>query len=266
MSEDLKVRMSIKTNIQDQIATVTLNRPEVHNALSPEMINELTKIFLDLDKNRNVRAVVLQAEGKSFCAGVDLNYMKSMIDASYEENLKDADQLGNLFKAIYDCSKPVIGKINGSAFGGGVGLISVCDIAVSVESAVFSLSETKLGLVPGVISPFVIKKIGSSNANRLFITSEKFTSSFAHKIDLLSDVALDVEDLGGKVNSIVDMILQNGPHAVSLSKQLVRDVSESDFNTAILKSKEYIARCRASKEGQEGMSAFLEKRKPNWIK
>jgi methylglutaconyl-CoA hydratase len=251
----------IKLDINNQVASVTLNRPEVHNALSPEMIAELTKIFLDLDKDKNVRVVVLAAEGKSFCAGADLNYMKSMVNASYEENLKDAEVLGQMFKTIYDCSKPIIAKVQGSAFGGGVGLISVCDIAISKDEALFALSEVRIGLVPGVISPFVVKKVGFSNSSRYFLTSERFDSNKAKEIGLVNEV---VKDLDMKVNELVSTILENGPEAVSACKKLVRDVVDREINDALDVSKEYISKCRISKEGQEGMKAFLEKRKPKW--
>lgn len=251
----------IDLEIKNQIATVTLNRSEVHNALSSEMINELTKIFLDLDKDKNVRVVILQSEGKSFCAGADLNYMKSMVDASYEENLKDAEVLGLMFKAIYDCSKPVIAKVQGSAFGGGVGLISACDIAIAKDDCLFALSEAKIGLVPGVISPFIIRKTGFSNASRYFLTSERFNSNKAKEIGLISEI---VNDLDKKIGELASTILENGPEAVSACKKLIRDVVDREINDALNISKEYIAKCRVSSEGQEGIKAFFEKRKPKW--
>ena len=254
----------VELEIKSKIATVTLNRPEVHNALSLEMISELTKIFTELDKDKNVRVIVFQAEGKSFCAGADLNYMKSMINALYEENLKDAEKLGLVFKTIYDCSKPIIARVQGSAFGGGVGLISVCDIAVAKEDALFALSETRIGLVPGVISPFVIQKTGFANASRYFLTSERFNANKAKEIGLVSEVVKDDNDLDKKINELTFTILQNGPLAVSACKKLIRDVVDREINDALNVSKEYIAKCRMNSEGQEGMKAFFEKRKPNW--
>jgi len=254
----------IKKDIKNQIATVTLNRPEVHNALSPEMISELTKIFLDLDKDKNVRVVILAAEGKSFCAGADLNYMKSMINASYEENLKDAEVLGQMFKTIYDCSKPIIAKVQGSAFGGGVGLISVCDIAISKDDCLFALSEARIGLVPGVISPFVVKKVGFSNSSRYFLTSERFDSNTAKEMGLINEVCRDATSWHLKAEELTNAILENGPEAVSACKKLIRDVVDREINDALDISKKYISKCRVSKEGQEGMKAFLEKRKPKW--
>lgn len=252
----------IKKETNNFISTVTLNRPEVHNALSQEMISEITKIFLVLEKDKNTRVIILQAEGKSFCAGADLNYMKSMVNATYEENLKDAENLGLMFKAIYDCSKPIIAKVQGSAFGGGVGLISVCDIALASEECFFALSEARIGLVPGVISPFVINKVGFSNASRYFLTSERFDSNKAKEIGLISEV---VKDLDLKTSELTKAILENGPEAVSACKKLIRDVIGKDINEALKVSKEYIAKCRASEEGQEGIKAFFEKRKPKWI-
>ncbi|OGI18346.1 MAG: hypothetical protein A3B68_04750 [Candidatus Melainabacteria bacterium RIFCSPHIGHO2_02_FULL_34_12] len=254
----------VELEIKNKIATVTLSRPEVHNALMPEMINELTNIFSKLDTDRSIRVIILEAEGKSFCAGADLNYMSSMINASYKENLEDASKLGQMFKTIYDCSKPIIVKVQGSAFGGGIGLISVCDIAFSVSSAIFALSESKIGLVPGVISPFLIKKVGFSNASRYFLTSERFDANKAREIGLVNEVFKDMNELGKKVNELAEVISTNGPEAVIACKKLIRDVADKNINDALEVSKEYIAKSRISKEGQEGIKAFFEKRSPNW--
>lgn len=254
----------IKVEIKDKVARIILNRPEVHNALSPEMINELTEVFSKFQTDKSVRVIILCGEGKSFCAGADLNYMKSMINASYEENLEDADKLGKMFKTIYDTSIPVIAKVQGSAFGGGIGLISVCDIGLSVNEAKFSLSEAKIGLVPGVISPFVIRKVGFSNASRYFITSERFDANQAKEIGLISEVINDVSKLDEKIEEITETIINNGPQAVSECKKLIRDVIDKNIEEALESSKKYIAGCRISKEGQEGMKAFFEKRTPSW--
>ncbi len=254
----------IDFNLKNNIATVTLNRPSVHNALTLEMISELTKIFFNINNDKNVRIVVLQAEGKSFCAGADLNYMSSMINASYEENLTDAGNLGLMFKSIYDCSKPIVAKVQGSAFGGGVGLISVCDVAIARDDANFALSETRIGLVPGVISPFVLNKVGFSNASRYFLSSERFSAKTGKEIGLINEIVNSAESLDEKTNEIINTILQNGPEAVSACKKLIRNVNGKEINTALEISKEYIAKCRSSEEGQEGIKAFFEKRKPKW--
>lgn len=257
----------IKTETKDFITRVILSRSEVHNALSSEMINELTEIFSKLDKDKTVRVVILQAEGKSFCAGADLNHMKSMVNSTYEENLEDASKLGLMFKAVYDCSKPTIAAVHGSAFGGGIGLISVCDIAVAVTDAVFSLSEAKIGLVPGVISPFLMRKVGFANASRYFLTSERFDANKAKEIGLVNEVVKDENELNKKVDEISKMISQNGPEAVMACKKLIRDVvDKKNINEALEVSKTYIAECRVSKEGQEGIKAFFEKRLPDWVK
>ncbi len=254
----------IKTEIKAFTANIVLNRPEVHNALSPEMIDELTSVFTKLDKDKSVRVIILSAEGKSFCAGADLNYMSSMINATYKENLEDASKLGQMFKTIYYCSKPVIAKVQGSAFGGGIGLISVCDIAISTSNAVFSLSESKIGLVPGVISPFLIKKVGFSNASRYFLTSERFDVNKAKEICLINEIVKDINELEKIVNELATTISLNGPEAVMACKKLIRDVADKNIIDALEISKEYIAKCRVGKEGQEGIKAFFEKRKPDW--
>ena len=256
----------IRTETKGFITKVILSRPEVHNALSSEMITGLTEIFSKLDKDKLSRVIIVQAEGKSFCAGADLNYMKSMIDATYEENLKDASKLGLMFKTIYDCSKPIIAAVHGSAFGGGIGLISVCDVAIAACDAVFSLSEAKIGLVPGVISPFLIRKVGFANASRYFLTSERFNANKAKEIGLINEVMKDEDELSRKTDELSKAISQNGPEAVIACKKLIRDViDKKDISEALEVSKKYIAECRVSKEGQEGIKAFFEKRNPSWI-
>jgi methylglutaconyl-CoA hydratase len=181
----------IETTVQNAVGTITLNRVDLHNAFNDEMIKEIEAAFNEMGQNPAVRVVILQANGKSFCAGADLNWMKRMIDYSFEENVVDALGLARMLKTIHDCPKPVIARVHGAAFGGGVGLISACDFAVSVESAGFALTEVKLGLLPAVISPFVLKKIPASAAQRYFLTAEKFDAREAHRIGLLSDVVPD---------------------------------------------------------------------------
>lgn len=257
--------MAIKTEISNQIATVTLSRPEIHNALNEEMISALTKTFTNLGEDKNVRAIILKAEGKSFCSGADLNWMKSMMSCTASENIEDAKKLGNMFKAIDECPKPVIGRIHGAAFGGGVGLISVCDMTVALRQASFALSETKIGLVPGVISYFVVQRTGVSFARRYFLTSEKISPEEAFNSGLISAIADDEKSLDSVVNNWTESIKRNGPSAVSACKKLICEVSKSNIKDALEFSSKLIAECRVSKEGQEGMKAFLEKRLPNWI-
>ena len=258
--------MTVKTEVKNQIATVILSKPEVHNAFNKEMVIGITKSFIELGRNKDVRVIVLTSEGKTFCAGADLNWMKSMIDFTFEENVKDAEGLANMLKAIADCPKPVIGRVQGSAFGGGVGLISTCDMVATIESSVFSLSEVKLGLLPAVISPFVLKKIPESYASRYFLTAEKFSAAEAMKMGLVSEVVPSTELLDKTVTKWTELICQNAPEAVSLCKVHIKDVLSSNINEAIKHATHQIAERRSSKEGQEGMKAFFEKRQPYWVK
>ena len=201
---------------------------------------------------------------KLIASGLKNIEVSSFVHPEKVPQLKDAEKLGLVFKVIYDCSKPIIARVQGSAFGGGVGLISVCDIVLAKEDALFALSETRIGLVPGVISPFVIKKTGFANASRYFLTSERFNANKAKEIGLISEIVKDDNELDKKVNELTSTILQNGPLAVSACKKLIRDVVDREINDALNVSKEYIAKCRINSEGQEGMKAFFEKRKPNW--
>ena len=256
--------MSIKSEIKNQIATVTLNRPEVHNAFNAEMVTELTKIFTDLSKNKEVRSIILSSSGKTFCAGADLKWMQSMMNCSMEENIKDAENLAKMFATINNCSKPVIARVQGHAFGGGVGLISTCDIVISVETATFSLSEVRIGLVPGVISPFLLRKISVGEARRYFLTAEKFSANEALRIGLISKVVKDEAELDSVIKELTNNINQNGPEATSICKKMIFEVSDLNINEAITFTTKAIADRRAGKEGQEGMKSFFEKRKPEW--
>lgn len=258
--------MTVKVDIKDQIATVTLCNPEIHNAFNADMVSALTKAFSELSKNKEVRAIVLRGEGKSFCAGGDLKWMKSTLSYSYEENIEDAKKLANMFKTINECSKPVTGRVHGAAIGGGVGLVSVCDMVCAIESAIFSLSEVKIGLLPAVISPFVLRKVAPGEARRYFITSERFNATEAKRIGLISEVVSNVEEMDKKINEWISAILSGGPEAVSLCKKMVHEIPSLDLNSALELTSKQIAERRVSKEGQEGMLAFLEKRQPSWIK
>ncbi len=247
------------------IARVTLARPELHNAFNETMIEELREAFAGFGKHSDVRAVILSGEGKSFCAGADLNWMKKMVDYSFEQNVEDAHDLAAMLRTIYHCPKPVIARVHGAAFGGGVGLIAACDIAVSVENAAFCLSEVKLGLLPAVISPFVMKKIGQSAAQRYFLTAEKFEAAEALRIGLVSEVAPDVEALDDRIARIVEALAANGPEAVTQCKVLIEKIGNCDWDRAVDITTKMIADRRVSREGQEGMKAFLEKRPPYWM-
>jgi methylglutaconyl-CoA hydratase len=255
----------VRVEIDKGVARVALTRSELHNAFNEVMIGELREAFTVLGENSQVRAIVLSGEGKSFCAGADLNWMKKMIGYTFEQNVEDAHVLAGMLKAIHDCPKPVIARVHGAAFGGGVGLIAACDMAVATEAATFSLSEAKLGLLPAVISPFVLQKIGPSAAHRYFLTAERFNAADALRVGLISEIAPDVETLDTRIEATIAAILANGPEAVSQCKVLIDEITHFDWDRAFDIATKMIAEKRISVEGQEGMRAFLEKRSPSWV-
>lgn len=266
MTQSNSTMTFIKTNVSNHTARITLNRPELHNAFNDEMIRELEATFADVGKSPDVRVVILQAEGKSFCAGADLNWMKRMIDYSFEENVVDALGLARMLKVIHDCPKPVIARVHGAAFGGGVGLIAACDFAVAIETATFALTEVKLGLLPAVISPFVLKKMPASAAQRYFLTAERFDAQEALRTGLIAGVVNTEEELDAWIQDRIKALKANGPEAVSTCKVLINDVLAFQWEAAMRLTSEMIAGRRISEEGQEGMKSFLEKRPPNWTK
>ncbi|PRC93335.1 enoyl-CoA hydratase/isomerase family protein [Solimicrobium silvestre] len=246
-------------------ATVTLNRPEVRNAFNEVVIAELTEVFQELGQNSEVRVIVLAANGPSFCAGADLNWMKKMATYTPEENLADAEQLAEMLYQIFGCPKPVIAKVQGDCYAGGMGLAAACDISVAVESAQFCLSEVKLGLIPATISPYVIKAMGANAARRYFITAERFSAKEAHRIGFVHEVVA-AEQLDETVAQLVNAIVNNSPNAVIEAKWLVEDVTSAEIDEDLLAyTAERIAAIRTSEEGREGVASFLEKRKPNWL-
>ena len=247
-------------------ATITLNRPEMHNAFDDTLINALTEELKRLDRDANVRVVMLAARGKSFSSGADLNWMRRMADYSFEENLSDAMGLAELMKTLANLSKPTIALVQGAAIGGGVGLVACCDIALASVNAVFCLSEVKLGLIPAVISPYVAGAIGSRATRRYFITAETFDAGEAHRLGLVHEVVAP-EQLAARAERLSLLLLQNGPRAMALVKELVNEVALSYLDDDLIAdTAERIAEARASEEGREGLSAYLEKRKPSWIK
>jgi methylglutaconyl-CoA hydratase len=246
------------------VATVTLNRPELHNAFNDELIRDLIACFTELETNSGIRLVVLTGEGKSFCAGADLNWMKRMKDYSHEENVKDSQQLAELFTVINRFSRPVIGKINGSALGGGAGLVACCDYVVAVDTAMIAFTEVRLGLLPAVISPFVIAKIGESHARASFLSGAKISMSRAFIMGLVHHVTTS-EGLDAEIERTIADFLLAGPVAATRAKELVNRVVRSEtIEDARDFTCEMISKARASSEGQEGMSALLEKRKASW--
>jgi methylglutaconyl-CoA hydratase len=248
------------------LATITLNRPAVHNAFDDALIASLTATLAQVDADESVRAVVLTGEGASFSAGADLNWMRGMAGASEAENRADSERLAALMHRLQFLSKPTIARVNGAAYGGGVGLIACCDIAIGVFGTKFSLSEVKLGLVPAVISPYVAAAIGPRHARRLFVTGEVFDASHAQRIGLLHEV-VPADELDNAVSNAVALLWPGGPVAqreakilaLAMAGQTADEAHRVDIQNAAL-----IARLRVSAEGQEGLQAFLEKRGPTW--
>lgn len=256
------------TKIDDRgVLTLTMNRPGVFNAFDAEMIAELTMALKSAASDDDVRLVVITGSGNCFSAGADLNWMRSLVNASLEDNEADAMRLAKLMRCLNYLPKPTIAMVNGAAFGGGVGLIAACDIRIAVEGAHFGLTEARLGLAPAVISPYVIRCMGESNARRYFLSGERFVASKAQGFGLLHET-VSPDALESSVEEVISGLLKSGPEAVKQSKQLVFEISGNgkkiqkalDGYTSRL-----IARLRVSAEGQEGLSAFLEKRKPDWI-
>jgi methylglutaconyl-CoA hydratase len=250
-------------SIEDRIARVMLNCPEVHNAFNDRMIHELSVVFDEIEKNQDIRVVVLTGKGKSFCAGADLNWMRRVKDYSYEDNLKGSLELAEMLYKIYVSPKPTIARINGTAIGGGTGLVAVCDIAIAADLAKFSFSEVKLGLIPACISPYVMKKCGEGKCREFFLTGERLTAERAHVAGLINMV-VPLDKLDDVVGELVKRLLSSGPEAITKCKELLRNVAQMPFDEAREYTAEVIARLRISDEGQEGMAAFLEKRKPKW--
>ena len=258
---------TIQSTISEQgVLTLEMNRPEVHNAFDTQMIKELTAALQAADEEEAIRLVVISASGKSFSAGADMNWMRSLVNASQEENEQDAMQLAILMRTLNYLSKPTIARINGSAYGGGVGLIATCDITIAVEEAQFGLTETRLGLAPAVISPYVIRRIGERNARRYFLTGERFNCQQAQGIGLIQQ-CVPADQLDVTVDSVIKDLLKAGPNAVSTCKQLIYAVAGHDEQSQ-QSMDEYtakvIAGMRIMDEGQEGLAAFLEKRQPGW--
>ena len=253
-------------NIQTgAVATVTLNRPEVRNAYNDEVITELTQAFTQLGQDPQVRAIVLAAEGPAFCAGADLNWMRRMADYTHAENLADAAALAEMLRVIYTCPKPTVARIQGDVYAGGMGLVAVCDIAVSVDTANYCLSEVKLGLYPATISPYVIRAMGARAAHRYFLTAERFDAAEALRMGFVHAVVSPAQ-LDDKVDELTKALVSASPNAVKECKTLLHDVAGQDIDaTLIALTVEGIASIRASLEGKEGVQSFLQKRKPSWI-
>jgi len=246
-------------------AVVTLNRPDVRNAFNETTIAEITQAFRELGAEAELRAIVLAANGPAFCAGADLNWMKKMAGYTHAENHADALQLAEMLRTIYLCPKPVVAKVQGDCYAGGMGLVAACDIVVAVDAANFCLSEVKLGLIPATISPYVIKAMGENAARRYFLTAERFSAHEALRIGFAHEVVA-ADALDAKAAEIVKALVSNSPYAVQQAKLLVRDVAGLAVDDALLAdTAERIAHIRASEQGREGVASFLEKRKPAWL-
>ena len=256
---------SIRIDTQGPVARITLSRPEVRNAFNDDVIAELRAAFEAVGVHHDVRAVVLAAEGPAFCAGADLNWMRRMADYTREENIADAGQLAAMLKAIYECPKPTIAAVQGDVFAGGMGLVAACDMAVSVRTATYCLSEVKLGLIPATISPYVIRAMGARAAHRYFLTAERFSADEAHRIGFVHEL-VDADALEAKVNELAQALVSASPAAVRACKKLVQDVAQREIDAALIASTvEGIADIRASDEGREGVASFLQKRKATWL-
>lgn len=256
---------SIDISMHERVATVTLDRPAVRNAFNDATIAELALAFDELGRDEDVRAIVLAANGPAFCAGADLNWMKAMATYSDSENYDDALKLADMLRTIYLCPKPVVAKIQGDCYAGGMGLVAACDVAVAVDTAQFCLSEVRLGLIPATISPYVIKAMGEQAARRYFLTAERFSAQEALRIGFVGELA-GAADLDARVAAIVKALVGNSPNAVGQAKLLVREMAGKAVDQDLVSdSARRIAAIRASDEGREGVASFLDKRKPAWL-
>ncbi len=255
----------LNIHVTGAVASVTLNRPDVRNAFNDEVVLEVTAAFKDLGARADVRCIVLAANGTAFCAGADLRWMRSMADYTREQNLEDAGRLAEMMRTVYECPKPTIARIQGDVYAGGTGLVAACDIAVSVDTAHYCLSEVKLGLLPSTISPYVIRAMGARAAQRYFLTAERFSAAEALRIGFVHEV-VTADALDAKVAELAQALVKAGPAAVKACKKLVQDVAGHDITPELVAmTVASIADVRVSPEGREGLQSFVNKRKPNWI-
>jgi methylglutaconyl-CoA hydratase len=247
------------------VCRIMLSRPEVRNAFDDALIAELHQAFSNASQDASIRVVVLAAEGAAFCAGADLNWMRAMADYTFDENVKDAGGLAGMLHALYSCTKPTIARVQGDVYAGGMGLVSACDVAVSVDSAHFCLSEVKLGLIPATISPYVVRAMGARAAHRYALTAERFTAQEAHRLGLVHEV-VGAERLDAQVADWVQSLLSASPQAVARCKRLLHEVAHESITPELIHMTTVaIAESRASDDGKDGVQAFLNKRKPHWL-
>ncbi len=256
---------TILSEIDEGVGIITLNRPERHNTFDDALLHDLTIALVEMDINPGVRVVVLSSTGKSFCAGGDIHWMKRAAAYSQEETQRDAADLAHLMFTLCNLGKPTVARIQGPAYGGGVGLIAACDIAIATFDAVFALTEVKLGIIPAVISPYVIAAMGERAARRYMLTAERFSAAEAYRLGLLHEIVPGEAQLDDAIGEIVEALLGNGPRALAECKTLIKAVANRPINNEMVNdTAARLARVRASAEGKEGMAAFLEKRLPSW--
>lgn len=257
--------MTLDVTRQGPVARVFLNRPDVRNAFNDEVIAELTRTFAALGADGSLRAIVLGGHGKAFCAGADLSWMRAMADYSWEQNRADAQALADMLWTLYSCPVPVIGRVHGDCYAGGVGLAAVCDVLVASDAAAFCLSEARLGLLPGTIGPYVVRALGEQASRRFFVTAERFTAARAHALGFVHELCAP-DTLDARVDEVVAALCANGPMALRACKRLVQDVAGQPITPALREdTARRIADIRASDEGREGVQAFLHKRRPAWL-
>ena len=256
---------ALTLTVDGGVARITLTQPEIRNAFSDEVIADITAAFRTAGERPDVRAIVLAAEGPAFCAGANLNWMRRMADYSRDENRVDAGLLAEMLRVIYECPKPTIARVQGDVYAGGMGLVACCDMAVAADTAGFCLSEVKIGLIPATIAPYVLRAMGTRAGQRYFLTGERFDAAEALRIGFVHQVVA-ADDLDSAVDGLLKHLLSAGPAAVRACKRLVDDVAGREINAALVaRTVECIADIRASAEGKEGVQAFLNKRKPNWL-
>lgn len=259
----------IVEDLQEGVVQVCLNRPDARNALNEQLINELTEVFEKVPAKKNTRLLLLRGKGEVFCAGGDLNWMRQSLKLSFEENLQDTMVLARMFEKINQCAVPTIGIVHGAAFGGGLGLVAGCDVVLAEQETLFSFSETRLGLVPATIAPFVVEKIGVSAARRFLLTAERFGAPIAQSIGLVHEVVKGEKGLQSKMQEFCKQMLTTGPQATRLTKKHLLDLATPEkrkqIKDPIAHSAELLARARVSPEAQEGIKAFLEKGSPSWV-
>jgi len=256
---------TIEIEKEFQIATIWLNRPEIHNAFNETMISEITDAFKTLDADEKLRIIVIRGKGKSFCAGADLKWMRDVANYSYEENYNESFKLSLCFNTIYSSQKITIAIVHGAAIGGANGLLAACDFVYAEADTVFSLSEVKIGLIPACIGPYIIKRVGEFSAKEFMLSGVRFNGDIAESKGLINK-SLEKEMLEDYYRNSIELLLKSGPKAVSLCKELIHSIcNELTHNESLEYTAKMIARIRSSEEGQEGMSAFLEKRSPDWL-